>query len=141
MIVLDTDHINILQNQSGAEYATLMARMTASVDQHFATTTVTLEEHMRGWLALINRSSDPHRQVLAYAKLNAMVDYFSRWVRLAFDDRAADLFRQLRSQRVRIGTMDLKIAATTLFHGALLLSANLRDFQQVPNLQVEDWLH
>ena len=28
--------------------------------------------------------------------------------------------------------MDLKIAATTLVHGALLLSANLRDFQQVP---------
>ncbi len=40
-----------------------------------------------------------------------------------------------------INTMDLKIAAMTLVHGALLLSANLRDFQQVPGLRVEDWLH
>ena len=37
--------------------------------------------------------------------------------------------------------MDLKIAATALVHGALLLSANLRDFRQVPGLMVEDWLH
>jgi hypothetical protein len=96
---------------------------------------------MRGWLALIHRWSDPHRQVLAYAKLNGMVDYYSRWVRLSFDERAADLFRQLRSRKVRVSTMDPKIAAMTLVHGALLLSANLRDFQQVPSLRVENLLH
>jgi tRNA(fMet)-specific endonuclease VapC len=141
VIVLDTDHINVLQNQSGAECTALAGRMAASADQQFVTTVVTLEEQMRGWLALIHRSSDPHRQVLAYAKLNGMADYFSRWVRLSFDERAANLFRQLRSQKVRVSTMDLKIAAMTLVHGALLLSANLRDFQQVPSLRVEDWLH
>jgi tRNA(fMet)-specific endonuclease VapC len=39
-----------------------------------------------------------------------------------------------------IGTMDLKIASIALAHSATLLSANLRDFRQVPNLSVEDWL-
>jgi predicted nucleic acid-binding protein len=34
----------------------------------------------------------------------------------------------------------LKIAATALVNDALLLSANLRDFQKVPNLRVENWL-
>ena len=36
--------------------------------------------------------------------------------------------------------MDLKIAAIALAHDALLLSANLRDFQAVPDLRVENWL-
>ncbi len=36
-------------------------------------------------------------------------------------------------------SLDLKIAATALVQNALLLSANLRDFQQVPGLHVEDW--
>jgi tRNA(fMet)-specific endonuclease VapC len=36
--------------------------------------------------------------------------------------------------------MDLKIAATALACDVLLLSANLRDFEQVPDLQVENWL-
>jgi len=48
-------------------------------------------------------------------------------------------FERLRQQRVRIGTMDLKIAAIALEHNALGLSGNLRDFQQVPGLDVEDW--
>jgi tRNA(fMet)-specific endonuclease VapC len=36
--------------------------------------------------------------------------------------------------------MDLKIAGIVLVHGGVLLSRNVRDFQQVPGLQVEDWL-
>ncbi len=36
--------------------------------------------------------------------------------------------------------LDLKIASIALSNGALLLSANLRDFEQVPHLRVEDWL-
>ena len=42
-------------------------------------------------------------------------------------------------QRVRIGTMDLKIAAIVLAHDATLLSRNLSDFRKVPGLKVEDW--
>jgi predicted nucleic acid-binding protein len=34
-----------------------------------------------------------------------------------------------------------KIAALALVHGSLLLSANLRDFERVPGLRVEDWLY
>ena len=33
------------------------------------------------------------------------------------------------------------IAALSLVNDALLLSANLRDFEQVPELHVEDWLY
>jgi len=115
--------------------------MAASLDQDFVTTAVTLEEQMRGWLALINRSSEVHRQISAYDELNKLVDFFARWTRLPFDDQAADRFKQMRSNKIRIATMDLKTTSIALVHDSLLLSANLRDFRQVPNLQVEDWLH
>lgn len=141
MIVLDTDHINVLQNERSSQNLVLTTRMASSPDQHFVTTAITLEEQLRGWLALIRRYRDVHRQVSAYRKLNDLVDYFGRWERLPFDDAAADKFEELRRQKIRIATMDLKIAATALIRGALLLSANTRDFAQVPQLRVEDWLH
>ena len=41
---------------------------------------------------------------------------------------------------VSIGTLDLKIAAITLAHDAVLLSRNRKDFEQVPGLKFENWL-
>jgi len=141
VIILDTDHISILQNDQASEHATLTARMSASADQDFVTTVVTLEEQLRGWLAYINRSSEVANHVIPYDRLIGVVEFFSQWTVLPFTDPSADQFRQLRSQGIRIGSMDLKIASIALVENALLLSANLSDFRQVPNLNVEDWLH
>ena len=58
---------------------------------------------------------------------------------LPFDKDAQNRFTDLRKNRVRIGTMDLRIASIALTTGSLLLSRNLRDFRQVPGLTVEDW--
>lgn len=139
MILLDTDHINVLQSMA-LQVTALRANMTASADQDFATTAITIEEQMRGWLALIHRSSDVHLQIPAYDRLVGLFDFFGRWRIAPFDEAAAGEFKRLRQQRIRIGTMDLKIASTALANGVLLLSANLRDFEQVPNLRVENWL-
>ena len=59
---------------------------------------------------------------------------------LPFDEAAARQFDNLRRQKLRIGSRDLKIAATALVDHALLLSANLIDFKRVPGLRVENWL-
>ncbi len=59
MIVLDTDHINVVQSE-GSFASTLVANMGRSADKDFATTAITIEEQMRGWLALIHRLEDPH---------------------------------------------------------------------------------
>ena len=58
---------------------------------------------------------------------------------LSFDRVAANEFERLRQAHVRIGTQDLRIAAICLAYDATLLSRNLRDFQKVPGLRVEDW--
>ena len=49
-------------------------------------------------------------------------------------------FDDLRRQKLRIGSRDLKIAATALVNHALLLSANRSDFEAVPGVRVENWL-
>lgn len=58
---------------------------------------------------------------------------------LPFDERAMDEFERLQQQRIRIGTNDLRIAAIAKANNVKLLSCNLRDFRQVPGLDVEDW--
>ena len=140
MILLDTDHVVVLKYPEDTRHALLLANMNASTDQDFATSAVTIEEQMRGWLALIHRSTDIDQQVTAYERLAELFDFFSRWKIVHFDEPAANEFKRLRKDRIRIGSMDLKIATIALVHDALLLSANLRDFEKVPGLRVEDWL-
>jgi tRNA(fMet)-specific endonuclease VapC len=140
LIILDTDHFIILQIGKGASYDALSARMDASRDHHFSTTVVTFEEHMRGWLAGIRRARDITDQVRPYDQLIKLVRFFQAWEIVRFDENSAARFRSLRQQRVRIGALDLKIASIALESGATLLSANARDFSQVPNLQIENWL-
>jgi tRNA(fMet)-specific endonuclease VapC len=75
-----------------------------------------------------------------YERLVGLFRFFADWRILAFDALAADRFQSLRARRVRIATMDLKIASIVLVYDATLLSNNLRDFQKVPGLRVQDWL-
>jgi tRNA(fMet)-specific endonuclease VapC len=60
---------------------------------------------------------------------------------MPFDAAAARRFDDLRRQKLRIGSRDLKIAATALVNDALLLSVNRTDFERVPGLWVENWLN
>jgi tRNA(fMet)-specific endonuclease VapC len=140
MIVLDTDHLSVLRYADHPRCAALTERLKSFLDPPLATTVVSLEEQMRGWLAEINRWRDVHKQIPAYERLARMVNFFNEWEIVPFDAQAADEFERLRKQRIRIGTQELKIAAMALGQNALLLSANLRDFQRVPGLRVENWL-
>jgi tRNA(fMet)-specific endonuclease VapC len=57
----------------------------------------------------------------------------------AFDSAAAT-FDGLRKRRVKIGSSDLKIASIGLAADALVFTANLRDFERVPDLKFENWI-
>ena len=117
----------------------LLERIRAS-GQDAATTIVTVEEQLRGWLAEIHRLADPHRQILAYDRLQHRIDFFAAWDVLPWDTKAADLFVRFRREGVRIGSMDLKIACIAIARAATLLTRNTRDFALVPGLRFENWL-
>ncbi len=140
MIVLDTDHLTILAFPESEQYARLTARTAESSDPDFATTIVNAEEQLRGWLGKIHRLRTVHQQIPAYEHLLKLLDFLGEIPIVPFGVQAADEFDRLRRRKLRIGSMDLKIACIALTQNALLLSANLRDFQQVPGLRVENWL-
>jgi tRNA(fMet)-specific endonuclease VapC len=139
MILLDTDHLSVFTDERDPRHEMLNTRMDAATQQ-VACTIVSVEEVLRGWLAIIHRLRDVHRQIPAYVRLGQLFNVLSDWEIVAFDERAADQFTDLRRQRIRIGTMDLKIASIALVNDALLVTANLRDYSLIPELRCENWL-
>ncbi len=141
MILLDTDHLTVLRHAGHPQHTALAARLQAATDPLIAPTVISLEEQMRGWLAEIARRKSIEDQVPIYARLTDLVDFYQEWETIAFDESAVGVFSSLKQQKVRVGTQDLKIASIALANDALLLSANLTDFQRIPGLRVEDWLY
>ena len=140
MIVLDTDHVSALQHRNSPAGDRLRAYLCETHAVRIAVTAITLDEQCRGWLSRIRSCRNSVDQVPFYARLTSLFDFFSEWDILPFDLAAAAEFERLKTQRPRLGAMDLKIAAVTLVHEAQLLSRNLRDFEQIDGLAVEDWL-
>jgi len=138
VIVLDTDVLSIVQRADGPAYDRLAQRLDAA-DDEVAVSIVSFEEQMRGWLAYVARSKTLNQQIEGYAKLHALLDDFTSRPVLDFDQDDAAEFERLIRLKLRLGTMDLRIAAITLANNALLLSKNLTDFRKVPGLRVEDW--
>ena len=65
---------------------------------------------------------------------------------LDFDHRALTHYQNLKKQKIRIGSQDLKIAAmpqahfvTALTHQMTLVTRNTKDFCQITDLTLEDW--
>ena len=88
---------------------------------------------------LLGQAHSLTKQVGAYRRLKGVLDRYLTIIVLEFDEAAAVEFERLHSLRLRIGTMDLKIAAIGLAHGATVLTRNVKDFGLVPGLNVEDW--
>ena len=139
MLVLDTDHLTAYQKGTSPEAHRLKQRLDDSAES-YATTIITVEEIMRGWMAAIRRTHDPRRQISAYAQLRQLFRFFATWHVLDWDAGAAEAFEALQQAKTRIGTMDLKIASICLANHSTLLSRNSQDFDNVPGLRVEDWL-
>lgn len=137
--VLDTDHLSLFQR----EHPTVKQRIKQINFANTAITVVTLEEQMKGWLNVINKYNDQPSQseklILAYKGLRDGVEYLNKLKLLDFDLPAYNCDKELVSQRIRIGTRDLRIAAITLSINGILVTRNTKDFAKVPNLQKEDW--
>ena len=138
MIILDTDLLTIIQRAESQEYENLVDRLDAA-DDDVAVSIVSFEEQMRGWLAFIARASTSDDQIKGYARLHGLLEDYANRPMLDFDHTAVIEYQRLKNSKVRVGTMDLKIAAIALAHNALLLSRNITDFRRVPGLRVDDW--
>ena len=74
----------------------------------------------------------------AYRHLAANVRFLSRIQIVDFDEPAIRRCEELKRLKIKVRKMDLRIAATVLDRGGILVTRNVRDFRQVPGLRIED---
>lgn len=140
--LLDTNHLSLLQRRSSVQ-ANLLARLETIPTEQVGTCIVCMEEEFRGWMAYLAslRSVEAHPR--AYDRLNQLLSNFSRLSVLPFDDAALSIFQSLWLHRIRVSTMDLKIASIAIAHDAILLTQNTADFARIAErdsrLRFEDW--
>jgi tRNA(fMet)-specific endonuclease VapC len=135
----DTDHISILQRQSGAEYARLMTRIAQHPLSELAFSITSFHEQALGCHTYINNAPSSREVVRGCGMFARLLQDFMTAPVIPFDDDAATTFDRLLTQRTRVAKMDLRIAAIAMQRGMVLVTRNKRDFVKVPGLQIEDW--
>ena len=100
---------------------------------------VAFEEQVLGRFAQVRKARRADELAEAYQHLTDTVQKLSDVVILSFTEPAITRFAHLLKLKLGVGKMDLRIGAVTLEHGGILVTRNLRDFQRIPNLIVENW--
>jgi tRNA(fMet)-specific endonuclease VapC len=133
--VLDTDILTLVQEG----HTVVGQRFLAQRPEDVAVTVLTVEEQLSGWYTELRKAKRPEKLARAYRRLAETVRFLSQLQIVLYDEPAIQRYEELRSQKIKIGRMDLRIAAAVLERGAVLVTRNARDFRQVPGLQVVDW--
>ena len=136
--VLDTNIVTLLQYDNNQ----IIQRARAVGNSHIFVTTITLEEQLKGRLAIINKcNSNKNLQGLASAHrdLRLTQNFFCSVNLLEFNQEACERFQKLRQQKINSGSQDLRIAAIALVNQAIVVTQNYKDFIKVPDLILEDW--
>lgn len=132
MICLDTDVLSVFLRK-GASPSAQRRLAEIPADEHL-TTTITLGELLYG--AQRRRSAALRRAIEEYVEGDVSM--------LPFDEPAARLYAGIRvdleSAGQRLDEPDLRIAAICLAHDLTLVTGNVRHFERVPGLRVENWL-
>jgi tRNA(fMet)-specific endonuclease VapC len=136
--LLDTDHISILLRRKSIEHERLLSRLNECTADEIAFRSVSLHEQFMGCHSLIARNRAP-TIVRGYQLLLGLLSLYCAANVLSFDAASQRRFDSLKLQKVRLKTMDLRLAATAVEEGLVLLTRNTVDFGRVPGLVTEDW--
>lgn len=135
LYVLDTDSLSLLQHGHPA----LMQRTGSCAPSQLAVTVITVEEQLSGWYAELRRTTRRDRLADIYLRMATTVRSLSRMKILPYTEAAMARVDQFKAAKLNVAKSDLRIAAIVLEYGAILVTRNLRDFQRIPGLTVEDW--
>lgn len=137
--LLDTDHLSVLTHRSGADYAILSLQIDNQTAGDVCVSVVSIQEQILGANALIANFRQPKHLLRGYEIVHILAETYRRFTVVPFDAAALTEFDRLKAMKLRVGTMDLRIAATGLSRGLTVVTRNDRDFAQVPGLKIEDW--
>ena len=135
LFVLDTDTLVLFQDG----HPTVRHNVLSQPPMDLATTVITVEEQLSGWYSLLRRAKGKTKLAHAYQRLADTALALADFSILSFTESAIDRFEQLKTLKLGVRHMDLRIAAITLEHGGTLVTRNVRDFVNIPSLAIEDW--
>ncbi len=135
LYVLDTDILTLLRLTDPR----VCQQVAAHSPTELATTVITVEEQLRGWFTRVRRAKKRDELARAYQALADTATALSGLAILSFTESAIIRYEGLKSLKITISKADLRIAAITLENRGTLVTRNLGDFQQIPNLPLENW--
>ena len=138
MIAFDTDVLTEIFLGS----PTFAARASALSPLEQAVPVVVVEEIMRGRLNSIRQAEAGKSKISvtrSYELFEQTFSDFRRLPLLSYTPQAEAIYREWRKSQIRLSTHDLRIAAICVAYSAKLISRNRRDFERVPELEVEFW--
>ena len=138
MYILDTDHLSVL-DRGGVQAQRLLQKLASVDSTQVATSIISYEEQMRGWLSYLAKAQTIEQETKAYKQLKQQLINYCAILVLEFDDEAAREFHRLKKLYPRLGRMDLKIASIALAHQAIVLTRNSGDFGRILGLSIDDW--
>jgi tRNA(fMet)-specific endonuclease VapC len=105
-------------------------------DEEAFLSVVTASELLHG----VHRATRPDVRAKRSAFVEGVLERFSLLpVDLGCARAHARIWADLRQSGTIIGAHDLWLAATCVAHGLTLITADLRDFERVPGLEIEVW--
>lgn len=133
--LLDTDHLSLQQRG----HPQLAKRLAEYPSEEVATSVITMEEMIRGRLAILSRRSEGEARVSAHRRFQDTVHLFCKIWTVSFDSPSEQRFQELKVLRLKVGSQDLRIAAIALANDMVVLTRNIKDFGRIPGLLIEDW--
>jgi tRNA(fMet)-specific endonuclease VapC len=132
--LLDTDTVSNLLRR--APSLILVRRLAATSIDDQATSSITFGELYYGARRLTDRGEALLARIYATLPPNLAV--------LSFDFKAAEHYGAIRADLERAGTpigdADVRIAAIALANNLIVVTGNVRHFERVAGLVVENWL-
>ena len=128
--LLDSDHLSLQERG----HPVLRKRLAAVSPESIAVSVVTVEETLRGRLALLARRTSGEPRIHAYQKLMETVRFFSSIPVVHFDSECERKYQELCALRLRVGSQDLRIAASALAKNMTVVTRNMKHFGRVPDL-------
>ncbi len=135
LFILDSDHLSLYQRG----HKPIQQYLLNTPPEDIAITIISVEELIRGRFAQVRKAKKQRERLNAYHWLSETFDFLTDFTVLKYDLRAEIHFQDLRAQKIRVGTQDLRIAAIALSKNGIVVTRNERDFGKIPRLKIEDW--
>jgi len=136
LYVLDSDTIRLLRDRHPIVESRVLA---VSNPDRIATTVINVHEAIMGWHTYLIKAKTPKEVEHGYQEFARTVAGFAGLPILPYSQIAIARCETLVKLKLSVRKNDLRIAASTLEAGGIVVTRNLRDFQRVPGLTCEDW--